>query len=96
MALDDAIGQVVSGVLGDTFDVGGSGGSLWVATSGNLVRFAADVLNKIDAPETYGNLMFLVTWMAKEGQVAWEEGTQEHRAAFNPLNTTKLFGENSQ
>jgi len=96
MALDDAIGQVVSGVLGDTFDVGGSGGSLWVATSSNLVKFAADVLNKIDAPETYGNLMFLVTWMAKEGQVAWEEGTQEHRAAFNPLNTTKLFGENSQ
>jgi hypothetical protein len=50
------------------------------------LRFAKDLLSNLDAPETAGNVHFLLAWMAKENTSAG--GVSSNGSGFNPLATT--------
>jgi len=56
-------------------------------SSNEMVKFAVEVLEGLNAPVTEGNLMILVTWMMEENPVNRKDGPR-----YNPLNTTKLLG----
>ena len=56
-------------------------------SSNEMVKFAVEVLEGLNAPVTEGNLMILVTWMMEENSVNRPDGPR-----YNPLNTTKLLG----
>lgn len=57
------------------------------------LRFAKEILANLDAPETAGNVHFLLAWMAKENVGAnrpgWVGGVSEVGSGFNPFATTR-------
>jgi len=57
------------------------------------LRFAKEILANLDAPETAGNVHFLLAWMAKENvgslRPGWVGGVSEVGSGFNPFATTR-------